>query len=174
MSIRTAILQHAISISVMRVSGPQLSDVRTIIFELRFLPYEDARPDGIPHLPDSWLIFPFLEHGKKSETDRVLAGVRTCCWKVRTNASWHRNFSIQYGVWTEWTLRPEGWCWSVYRPDGMTRRSDGWNSGQMGVRTGWLDRPDGWQGTWILLAYRLWIVESLFTTSLHLSDFVQT
>jgi hypothetical protein len=56
----------------------------------------------------------------------------------------------------------------------MTRRPDGWNSGQMSVRTRWLDRPDGWQGTWILLTYRLWIVESLFTASLHLSDFVQT
>jgi hypothetical protein len=31
----------------------------------------------------------------------------------------------------------------------MTRRPDGWISGQIGVRTGWFDRPDGWQGTWI-------------------------
>jgi hypothetical protein len=62
MNVRTAILQHAISISVMRasgpkevdvwkvevesaisltdesVSGPRLTDVRTVIFELRFLP----------------------------------------------------------------------------------------------------------------------------------------
>jgi hypothetical protein len=27
--------------------------------------------------------------------------------------------------------------------DGMARRPDIWNSGQMGVRTGWYDRPDG-------------------------------
>jgi hypothetical protein len=59
------------------------------------------------------LIFPFLELGKKSETDRVLGGVWTCCWNIRTGASWHRNFSIQYGVRTERTLRPNGWCWSV-------------------------------------------------------------
>jgi hypothetical protein len=63
MNVRTAILQHAISISAMRasgpreadvwmvevesaisilvarVSGPRLTDVRTVIFELRFLPY---------------------------------------------------------------------------------------------------------------------------------------
>jgi len=32
---------------------------------------------------------------------------------IRTDTSWHRNFSIQYGVRTEWTLRPDGWCWSV-------------------------------------------------------------
>jgi hypothetical protein len=29
------------------------------------------------------------------------------------------------------------------RPDGMARRLDGWNSGQMSVRTGWYGRPDG-------------------------------
>jgi hypothetical protein len=33
-------------------SGAQLSDVRMIHFELRFLPYGDTRPDGIPHRPD--------------------------------------------------------------------------------------------------------------------------
>jgi hypothetical protein len=30
-----------------------------------------------------------------------------------------------------------------WHPDGMVRRPDGWNSGQMSVRTGWHDRPDG-------------------------------
>jgi hypothetical protein len=76
MNVRMAILQHAISISIMRASGPReadvwtvevesaislnderasgprLTDVRTVIFELRFLPYGDARPDGIPHRSD--------------------------------------------------------------------------------------------------------------------------
>jgi hypothetical protein len=75
-SVRTAKLQHAISISDTRasgpyggdvqtievessvtiydapVSGPQLSNVRTVHFELRFLPYGDTRLDGIPHRPD--------------------------------------------------------------------------------------------------------------------------
>jgi hypothetical protein len=75
-SVRTAKLQHAISISDAResgplrgdvrtievesavtiydvpASGPQLSDVRTVHFELRFLPYGDTRPNGIPHRPD--------------------------------------------------------------------------------------------------------------------------
>jgi hypothetical protein len=70
-SVRTAKLQHAISISDARESGPrggdiwtvevesavtiydapssgpQLSDVRTVHFELRFLPYGDTRPDRI-------------------------------------------------------------------------------------------------------------------------------
>jgi hypothetical protein len=56
----------------------------------------------------------------------------------------------------------------------MTRRPDGWNSGQMGVRTGWLNRLDDWQGTWIssdLLTLNSGIP---VTASLHLSDFVQT
>jgi hypothetical protein len=75
-SVRTAKLQHSISIYDTRASGPyggdvrmievessvtiydapasgpQLSDVRTVHFELRFLPYGDTRPDGIPHRPD--------------------------------------------------------------------------------------------------------------------------
>jgi len=75
-SVQTAKLQHAISISDACASGPQggdvqtvevessvtiydalasgpkLSDVRTVHFELRFLPYGDTSPDGIPHRPD--------------------------------------------------------------------------------------------------------------------------
>jgi hypothetical protein len=106
-SVRTAKLQHAISISDAHasgpwegdvrmvevesvvtiydapVSGPQLSDVRAVHFELRFLPYGDTRPDGIPHRPDSWLIFPFLKLGKNQWSVRELIGVRTCCWNVR-------------------------------------------------------------------------------------------
>jgi len=90
-SVRTAKLQHTISISDTRASGPwggdvrtvkvesvvtiydapasgpQLSDVRTVHFELRFLPYGDTRPDGIPHRPDGWLIFPFLNLERISE-----------------------------------------------------------------------------------------------------------
>jgi hypothetical protein len=31
---------------------PDQSDVRTVHFELRFLPYGDTCPDGIPHRPD--------------------------------------------------------------------------------------------------------------------------
>jgi hypothetical protein len=78
MNVRMAILQHAISISVMRASGPReadvrtvevesaisltnerasgpmLTDVRTVTFELRFLPYLWSRLDGKSHRPDSW------------------------------------------------------------------------------------------------------------------------
>jgi hypothetical protein len=85
MNIWTAILQYAISISVMRASGPRetdvrtvevelaisliderasgpmLTDVRTVIFELRFLLYLRARPDGKPHRLDGVSIFPYSE-----------------------------------------------------------------------------------------------------------------
>jgi hypothetical protein len=42
----------AISFFDARASELRLSDIRTVIFELRFLPYGDARPDEIPHRPD--------------------------------------------------------------------------------------------------------------------------
>jgi hypothetical protein len=34
-------------------------------------------------------------------------------------------------------------AWYDWRLDGMARRPDEWNNGQMGVQTGWLDHPDG-------------------------------
>jgi hypothetical protein len=57
-------VESTISILVARASGPRLIDVRTGIFELQFLPYVDARPDGIPHRPDDRTIFPLSELGK--------------------------------------------------------------------------------------------------------------
>jgi len=56
-----------------------------------------------------------------------------------------RNFSTQWRVQTEMNIHVV-WtddAWFDWRSDGMARRPDGWNSGQMGVQTGWLDRPDG-------------------------------
>jgi hypothetical protein len=50
--VRTVEVESAISFFDARASGPWLSDVRTVIFELRFLPYGDARPERIPHRPD--------------------------------------------------------------------------------------------------------------------------
>lgn len=153
-NVRTAILQHAVSISTMPASGPwgavvrtvevkstisiyvapasgpQLSNVRTVNFGLRFLPYGDTRPDGISHRPDSWLIFPFLEFGKNQKTVRELRGVRTCCWNIRTDASWNRIFSIQ-------CRGPNGWCLSVWLASGRDDMS-------FGRMEQWTDgRPDG-------------------------------
>jgi len=73
---------------------------------------------------------------------------------------------------------------TVWGPDGMNISSgrmmlvclaSGRDDTSSGMMEQWIDGcPDGWQGTWILLTCRFWIVESLFTASLHLSDFVQT
>jgi hypothetical protein len=54
-----------------------------------------------------------------------------------------RTFSTQCRVWTEVHVVQTDDAWSDWHPDGMARRPDGWNSGQMSVRTGWLDRPEG-------------------------------
>jgi hypothetical protein len=83
-----------------------------------------------------------------------------------------RNISIKWRVWTEMHIVRTNDAWSDWRLDDMARRPDGWNNGQMGVRTGWLDCPDDWQGAEIFavqsLLRVLWIVESLFTASLHI------
>jgi hypothetical protein len=57
-------VESAISFFDERASGPRLSDVRTGVFELRFLPCGDVQPDGIPNCRDGQLIFPLLELGK--------------------------------------------------------------------------------------------------------------
>jgi len=80
---------------------------------------------------------PFLELGKNQCTIRELIGVRTCCWNVRTDQAGTEASRYDVGVRTEEARRPDRWCLSVWCPDGMTRRPDGWISRQMGVRTGW-------------------------------------
>jgi hypothetical protein len=54
-----------------------------------------------------------------------------------------RTFSTQWRVRTEVHVVRTDDAWSDWRPDGMARCPDGWNSGQMGIQTGWLDRSDG-------------------------------
>jgi hypothetical protein len=80
---------------------------------------------------------PFLELGKNQWTVQELIGVWTCCWNVRMEQAGTEASRYDVGVRTEETHHPDRWCLSVWRPDGMTRRPDGWNSRHMGVRTGW-------------------------------------
>jgi hypothetical protein len=158
MNVRTAILQHAISISAMcesgswevdvrmvevesvisltdeRASGPMPIDVRTVIFELRFLPYVWVHSDGKPRLPDGVSIFPYLNLERiwswsitDGRSDGMLRGTDWCKLEQKL-------LDTVEGLDGK-IRRPDGWCWSVWRPNGMTRRRDGWNSGQMGVRT---------------------------------------
>jgi hypothetical protein len=48
----TVEFESSVTIYDAPASEPQLSFVRTVKFELRFLPYGDTCPDGIPHRPD--------------------------------------------------------------------------------------------------------------------------
>jgi hypothetical protein len=92
-----------------------------------------------------------------------------------------RTFSTQWRVRTEMHVVRTDDAWSDWRPDGMSRHPDGWNSGQMGVRTGCLDRPDGWQGIEIYnLSHSSKSSKSALNSGIsfysiftHKSDFVQ-
>jgi len=103
--------------------------IRTSRFWMRYIPYGWARPDENPHRPDDYSDLPisvFLE--RNPEAGRTLSVVRMCCWNVRTNASWSssklldteedsdRNFSSSRQI----------MLWTVGRPDGISRRPDGW------------------------------------------------
>jgi hypothetical protein len=86
---------------------------------------------------------------KESEAGRVLIGVRTCCWVVRTDASWIE--TSRHNVGSERKCTSSG-------------RMEQWSDG----------RPDGWQGTEIFDLSRsakssesALNSESLFTASLH-------
>jgi hypothetical protein len=65
MAVGTVDLLHTISKFVERLSGPWQTVVRTVEFELRFLPYGVAYPDGNPRRPDGCSNLPLFELGKK-------------------------------------------------------------------------------------------------------------
>jgi hypothetical protein len=50
--VRTVEVKSVISLTNERAFRPRLTNVRTLIFELRFLPYEDARPDELLRCPN--------------------------------------------------------------------------------------------------------------------------
>jgi hypothetical protein len=153
MSVRTADLQHSISISTMRASGPwkagvrtvevestisltderasgpRLTDVQTVIFEFRFLPYIRAHPDKNPRRPDGWSNLPLNWTWKESEADRSLRAVRTGYWNVWTDASCNSSFSKQWRSGQECTSSWQMMLDLSRRQDGVTRRPNGWNSG---------------------------------------------
>jgi hypothetical protein len=109
---------------------------------------------------------PFLvtwkESVNRSRTDRrpdVLL-------KRPDGASWHRSFSIQWSVRTDDAgLSGVRTVWHIVRAYGVVDR---WASGRDDTSSGWLT------GNFEILLTSLWIVESLFAASLHISDFVQT
>jgi hypothetical protein len=187
-NVRMAILQHAISISTMRASGPweadvrtvevkstisilvacasgpRLTDVRTVIFELRFLPYLWSRPDGKPHRPDGVSIFPYTELGKNLKLidhwwTFERATERSGRMQARTKASRHSVGSGRKRY--------------VVRTDGKVDRwASGWDDTSSGRLTGNLKSSIFFAVQSLLKI--LWQVVSLFTASLHISDFVRT
>jgi hypothetical protein len=146
----------------------KLTEIRTVVFELRFLPYVWGRPDGNPCCPDGCINLPLFELWKK-------------IW------SWSITGSRPYGL-----LRCPNGCKLEQKlldtmncPDGNPRSPDKWcldclASGRYGTLSGqmelWTDerpdgmprRPDGWQGTdFSDLQNRLkhfWIAKSLLNS----------
>jgi len=136
MNIRTVEVESAISLTDERAFEPMLTNVRTVIFELRFLPYVWVRSDGKPRRPDGVSIFPYLNLERIWSwliTDRRPDGLLRCPDGCKLEQKLLDTVEGPDGK----IRRPDGWCWSVWHPDGMTRRPDDWNSGQMGVQTGW-------------------------------------
>jgi hypothetical protein len=107
---------------------------------------ETTSSERCVNLPINWT-------WKESETVRVLKGVRTGCWKVWTNASWNRSFSIQCRVQMEKIRRPDGWCWFVCHPVGMNTSSGRMEQWTNGHPDGMTRRLDCWQGIWNLLSF---------------------
>jgi hypothetical protein len=140
-------VESAISLTDERASGPMLTDVRTVIFELRFLPYVWVRPDGKPRRPDGVSIFPYLELGKNMKlidhwwtfgrdaerSRRMQAGTKASRYSVgsgRKDTSSRRMMMVCLASGRMKQLR-DG------RPNGITRH------------------PDGWQGIWNLISFSL-------------------
>lgn len=153
-----------------------LTDVRTVVFELRFLPYLWARPNEKPHRPNDVSIIPYSELGKNlklidhwwasgwaAETsERMQAGIE---------ASRYSGGSRRKGTFPGRMMLV---CLASRRDDTSSERMEQWIDWRLDRMT---RRPDGWQGIWNLLSFLqcrvFWKVESLFTASLNISDFVQ-
>jgi len=94
--------------------------VQTIEFWMHDLPYEWARPDGNTHRPNGCNYLPisvFLDWNPMA--DQTLNDIQTCCWNVRTDATWNslKLLDIEEG------------------PDGKFLSSRQMSLGQLNVRT---------------------------------------
>jgi hypothetical protein len=129
MNVRKAELQHAISISTMRAYGPWEADVRTVEVESA-ISLTDESASG-PMLTDVRTVvfelqfLPYLW----ARPDELLRCPDRCKLEQKL-------LDTMKGS-DEKIRRPDRWCLSVWRPDGMTRHPDGLSSGQIDVRMGW-------------------------------------
>jgi hypothetical protein len=116
----------------------------------------------------------FIETWKESETGRVPRGVRTCCWNVRTDTSWIKTSQHSGGSGRKCTsfgrmmfgLTGVRTVWHVVRTDGTVVKCASGRDGSI-VRTTDRETKSSIFHTVQSLLRVLWIVESLFTTSLH-------
>jgi len=145
-----------------------LTDVRTVVFELQFLPYEWARPDGNPRRPDGFINLPLFELGKKiwswsitgCHPERLLRRPDGCKLEPKLH-------DTEEGP-DENPRRPDEWC--------LVCRASGRNGTSSGRLELWIDehpdgmarRPDDCQGTdfsWLANSAEtmehFWIAESL-------------
>jgi hypothetical protein len=88
---RTVDLMYAISIYEAWASGPWTLTSGRLDFECMTCLMDERVRTGIHIVRTVVAIFPYLCLGKKSIADRTLSGVRTCCWNVRTDASWNNS-----------------------------------------------------------------------------------
>jgi len=116
----------------------------------------------------------FIRTWKESEIGRVPRGVRTGCWDVWTDASWIETSRHSGGSGRKCTLSGRmvlgltgvRTVWHVVRTDGTVVRCVSGRDGSI-VRTADREpRSSIFHSVQSLLRV-LWIVESLFTTSLH-------
>jgi len=145
-----------------------------VIFELRFLPYLWERPDGKPHRSDDVSIFPYSELGKNLKLidhwwTSGRAAERSGLKQAGKEASRYSEGSGRKDTSSGWMMLvclASGQDEHVVRTDGTV---DKWTSGRL---TGNLKSSIFFAVQSLLKM--LWQEESLFTTSLHISDFVQT
>jgi len=96
-----------------------MTSIRTVEFELRFLPYGWARSDGNPRCPDGCSNLPLFELGRKSEASRSLSRLDGLLRRPDRCKLEQKLLDAEEGL------------------DGNPRRPDGWCFGLLGVRTVW-------------------------------------
>jgi hypothetical protein len=157
--VRTVEVESAISLTDERASGPMLTDVQTVTFELWFLPYLWSRPDGKPYRPDGW-----------SRSSHILNLERIWSWSITDG----RPGGLLRGPDEKDTSSGQimlvclafGRDEHVVQTDGIVDR----------LASGRDDRDlkSSIFFTVQSLLKMLWQVESIFTASLHINDFAQT
>jgi hypothetical protein len=115
-----------------------LTDVRTVVFELPFLPYVWARPNGNPRRPDGCINLPLFELGKKIWSWSIIGrhpdGLLRCPDGCKLELKLHDTVEGP----DENPRHPDEWC-LVCRAS----RRNGTSSGQLELVDRWASERDG-------------------------------